>query len=123
MSRNFDQNRPFTEEEKEWLRSRSHGASEIRINDARFGHLSEDEKEELRKEFDADAEADAEEEARRRQEEEEEFDEEDLDYVSQLKTTEVKAKIREAGFEPEGTKANELKFQLLEILDAKRRGI
>ncbi len=120
MSRNIDPNRPYTDEEKDWLRTRAAGEGLIQLNERRFADVPEEEKEAIREEFDADAELDAEAEAQRKQEEEEEFDEEDIQYVSQMKTHEVKAKLRELGHEPVEGKANDLKLQLLEILDAAR---
>lgn len=44
MSRHVDDTRPYTDEEKEYLRTRANGESLITINDRRFAHLSEQEK-------------------------------------------------------------------------------
>lgn len=47
MGRSVDGSRPYTEEEKQWLRTRSGGEALIKINERRFAHLSDEKRDAL----------------------------------------------------------------------------
>lgn len=122
MSKYIDDNRPFTEEEKDWIRTRGVGLDRIVVNDRRFGHLSDEEKAALRGEAEAD---DAEEQAAQRraaEADEDSFHPEDIEVVAPLTVAQLKERIKAEDATPESNKKEELQLQLLEILDAKRNG-
>lgn len=123
MSVRIDDNRPFTDAEREWL-TRSNLASSydrIKVNDRRFGHLSEEEKEALREQAASDhmktlgaiqqamaQEADA-------------FHPDDEAVVMALDMPNLRMRLESLGITPEGEEMAELQLQLLEHLDDQRR--
>lgn len=123
MSVAIDPNRPYSDEEKDWLLTRSHGADAIRINDRQFGHLSDEEKAELRGEHLVDVLTDEEEELHReaeeKQAEEDGFHPDDEALVAPLKLPGLKAQLKKLGLETHGDK-DDLQLRLLEHLDAQR---
>ncbi|QNJ55325.1 hypothetical protein SEA_LITTLEFELLA_14 [Gordonia phage LittleFella] len=59
MSRFIDPNRPYTDEEKEWLLTRAEGEFLILENDRRFAHLSKKDKAEATEQAEKDAQGEA----------------------------------------------------------------
>lgn len=123
MSIRIDDNRPFTEAEKEWL-TRSGLASakdRIKVNDRRFGHLSDEEKDDLRAQADSDEQKTREAIQRMIQQEEEAFHPEDEAIVMALDMPGLRMKLENLGLTPEGEELGDLQLQLLEHLDDERR--
>lgn len=123
MSVRIDDNRPFTDAEREWL-TRSNLASaydRIKVNDRRFGHLSEEEKEALREQADSDEQKTIEVIKRMAQEEAEAFHPDDEAVVMALDMPGLRMRIENLGLTPEGTELADLQLQLLEHMDAQRQ--
>lgn len=135
MSRRVDPDRPYTEEEKDFLRTRANGINLIAVNERRFAHLSEDQKEALT----GRANDDAEKERRLQEEFEEEMDDEeesyhphDIEKVSVMKIAELRTALEEEGLsasvskkemdseEGHFTEKEVLAYRLLNRLDEKR---
>lgn len=122
MSRVIDDNRPFTEEEKAYIRNLGVGLGRIDVNDRRFGHLSEDEKRKLRGEAEADDKEELAAQKRQQEAAEEDWHEEDLQMVAPLTVPQLKENLTkfEVAFDSKASK-EELQLALLEFYDARRR--
>lgn len=123
MSTFIDPYRPYSEEDKEWLRTRAGAEALIDANDRQFGYLSEEEKAEVRAQVETDDKDDQEALAAaiaaQAAEDEDAFDEEDLAIVAPLSTVELRARLKKAGQNSEGSK-DELQIRLLEFLEDQR---
>lgn len=112
MSRYIDHDKPLTEEDVEYLRTRPGGDYLIEVNEARFGHLDEDGRQEVSDQVDEDNEHD-------RQEfseddvEEIEYDEDVIDRVAPLDFKELRQAAAKLNLGGDGTK-EELQDKLLE---------
>lgn len=123
MSRKIDEERPFTKEDIEYLRTRPQGAALIEINERKFGHLNKSEARKAQEQ----AEADDADEARRKaeaaaaakQEEEDSFDDEDVAQVAPLSVKQLRERLTKLELETSGNK-EELQLRLLEHLDRQR---
>lgn len=138
MSRRIDDSRPYTDEEKEYLLTRSGGEAKIAINERRFAHLSDEQKKALTGRVDADNASDQaeEDEFNRQQEadEEEGYHPDDVEKVAPMKTAELRealeaeglsSKVSAADKKDEGsdedlTEKEVLAYRLLNRLDEKR---
>lgn len=137
MSQRIDHDRPYTEEDKQYLLTRANGRTLIQINERRFGHLEEDEAEARRKQAEKDAEIEAAEaEARRKAQDaddEDAYHPDDLNLVEQLTIAQMRDKLEKLGLPRtvseadqnpgEGTHFTEkqvLAYRLLDHLDAQR---
>lgn len=123
MSRMIDEERPFTKEDIEYLRTRPQGAAAIEINERKFGHLN---KSEVRKAQEQAAADDADEEKRQteqaaaaKQEEDDSFDEEDIAHVAPLTVKQLRERLDKLKMDTSGNK-EELQLRLLEHLDRER---
>lgn len=124
MSIRIDDNRPFTDSDREWLTRDGLASSlnRIAVNDRRFGHLSEEEKEVLRQEAASDEEKDRAAEERRKQQEEEDWHPDDVAAVAPLKAAAARERLKSLGLQPEDESLDHMHLQLLEYYDAVRRG-
>lgn len=117
MSRYIDDNKPFTEEEIEYLRTRPDGEFRISLNEARFGELSDDEKAEVSDQKDSDDQHDADEDAEFEQAQadaELEFDDDVIAKVEPLSYNELRQAAKKHDLDASGTK-EELQDRLLEF--------
>ena len=117
MSRYIDDNKPFTEEEIEYLRTRPDGEFRISLNEARFGDLSDDEKVEVSDQKDSDDQHDADEDAEFEQAQadaELEFDDDGIAKVAPLSYNELRQAAKKHDLDASGTK-EELQDRLLEF--------
>ncbi|UVT31713.1 hypothetical protein SEA_PATOS_17 [Gordonia phage Patos] len=117
MSRFIDDNKPFTEEDIEYLQTRSDGEYRISLNQARFGDLSDEEKSEVASQKDADDEFDAQEDAEIEQaiaDSELEFDDDVIAKVEPLSYNELRQAAKKHDLDASGTK-EELQDRLLEF--------
>ena len=140
MSRFIDPNRPYTDEEKEWLLSRADGEFLIRENDRRFAHLSEKDKKAATKQAEADAQGEAEIqkaiEEQQRQEEADSYHPDDVAAVQPLtiaqlrqalekygQRTNVKEEDKKNPDDPDDafTEKEVLAYRLLDFLDERRK--
>lgn len=140
MSRQIDPNRPYTDEEKEYLLTRSTGESLIQINNRRFSGITEDRAAELHQRAAADAELERREAAEMAEPADNDPDAyhfEDLDLVSSLTIQEIRLRLEkeslssdvsdedkepfEAGDDPLDEK-QVLGYRLLDHLDKVRKG-
>lgn len=140
MSRYVDPNRPYTEEEREYLLTRPSGESLIAVNDRRFAGIDEDRAKALHERAAADS-------ALEKQEEEESsepahddpdaYHPEDLDFVSSLTIQDMRLRLEKEKissdvsdedkepFEDGGEPLDEkqvLGYRLLDHLDKIRKG-
>lgn len=136
MSRFIDPDRPYTEEEKQYLLSRSSGPALIAVNERKFAHLDEERRKALTNRVDEDAEKERqiEEEIDRQMAEEEEdsYHQDDIDAVAPLNIAQLRAKLEAEGLSSkvsekdkkgEGdplTEKEVLAYRLLNRLDEKR---
>ncbi|UVF61539.1 DNA binding protein [Gordonia phage Genamy16] len=117
MSRFIDDNKPFTEEDIEYLKTRPDGEYRISLNQARFGDLSDEEKSEVASQKDADDEYDAQEAAEYEQaiaDSELEFDDDVIAKVEPLSYNELRQAAKKHDLDAGGTK-EELQDRLLEF--------
>ncbi|UJQ86344.1 ssDNA binding protein [Gordonia phage Wojtek] len=117
MSRFIDDNKPFTEEDIEYLQTRPDGEYRISLNQARFGDLSDEEKSEVASQKDADDEHDAQEAAEYEQaiaDSELEFDDDVIAKVEPLSYNELRQAAKKHDLDAGGTK-EELQDRLLEF--------
>ncbi|WNM65958.1 hypothetical protein SEA_BIRTHDAYBOY_17 [Gordonia phage BirthdayBoy] len=117
MSRFIDDNKPFTEEDIEYLQTRPDGEYRISLNQARFGDLSDEEKSEVASQKDADDEFDAQEDAEIEQaiaDSELEFDDDVIAKVEPLSYNELRQAAKKHDLDASGTK-EELQDRLLEF--------
>ncbi|QXO13672.1 hypothetical protein SEA_DUMPTRUCK_15 [Gordonia phage DumpTruck] len=117
MSRYIDDNKPYTEEEIEYLRTRPDGEFRIQLNEARFGELSDDEKAEVSDQKDSDDQHDADEDAEFEQAQadaELEFDDDVIAKVEPLSYNELRQAAKKHDLDASGTK-EELQDRLLEF--------
>ena len=137
MSRQVDPNRPYTDEEKEYLLTRSTGESLILINERRFAGVDEDRAEEIRRRAEADAALERREAAVQTQDDDPDgYHPEDLAQVVDLTIQEIRLRLEKLGLssdvseedllvgegeEPLDDKAV-LGYRLLDHLDQVRRG-
>lgn len=128
MSRQIDLTRPPTEEEVEYLATRAGGADLLKVAERKFGDLTPEEAEEIRKESEADS---ADEAARRaaavqqaQEEEDDAFDPIDVEKVAPLTVSELKEKLKKVGVKyTKADQKEDLQVLLLEHLEAERLGI
>lgn len=115
MSRYIDHGKPLSEADKEYLLTRSGGDLLIAENEAKFGHLSEDEAQEVSDQKSADDEHDENElaEALEGQEEPLDYDDDVIDRVSPLSFNELRQAVKKAGLK---TEANVTKEELQNLL-------
>lgn len=135
MSRFIDPNRPLTEEDRAYLRSRS-AEEVITVNDRRFASVVEDlagddatddqreaALDAVREDFDEDERSDQEEREAildaNEEEEDDSFDEDILEEILPLKATELRARLKMEGLATGGDK-EELQFRLAEFLQDKK---
>lgn len=115
MSRYIDFTKPLSEEDKAYLLTRSGGKLKIERNEAMFGHLSDDEKQDVSDEREADKRED--EAAEQRQQEFEdsipEYDEDIIEQVAPLKVAELKKRLDDLGV---GYTADDKKEALADLL-------
>ena len=139
MSRRIDPDRPYTEADRKWLRTRANGEFLIAVNERKFAHLNDEEKTALTGRADEDAKKEQEiEDAIDRQMQDEEDDSyhpDDVEKVSSMKIAELRAALEEEGLSPEVsskdkkgdgtadplTEKEVLFYRLLNRLDDKRQ--
>ena len=137
MSRQVDPNRPYTDEEKEYLLTRSTGESLILINERRFAGVVEDRAEEIRRRAEADAALERREAAVQTQDDDPDgYHQDDLAQVVDLTIQEIRLRLEKLGLssdvseedlrvedgeDPLDEKAV-LGYRLLDHLDQVRRG-
>lgn len=137
MSRQVDPNRPYTDEEKEYLLTRSTGESLILINERRFAGVDEDRAEEIRRRAEADAALERREAAVHTQDDDPDgYHQDDLAQVVDLTIQEIRLRLEKLGLssdvseedlrvedgeDPLDEKAV-LGYRLLDHLDQVRRG-
>lgn len=137
MSRQVDPNRPYTDEEKEYLLTRSTGESLILINERRFAGVDEDRAEEIRRRAEADAALERREAAVQTQDDDPDgYHQDDLAQVVDLTIQEIRLRLEKLGLssdvseedlrvedgeDPLDEKAV-LGYRLLDHLDQVRRG-
>lgn len=114
MSRYIDHDKPMSEEDKAYLRTRSGGEYLIEINERRFGHLSDAERDEVTKQVDDDDQFDADEESAHQEELDAlpDFDEDVIEKVAPLSFNQLRQKATKLGLGGDGTK-DELQDKLL----------
>lgn len=122
MSIRIDDNRPFTEAEKEWLKRSGLASAKdrIKVNDRRFGHLSDEEKEALRDQADSDEQKTREAIQQMVRQEEDAFHPDDESVVMALDMPNLRMRLEREGLTPEGEELADLQLQLLEHLDDQR---
>lgn len=123
----IDTTRPFTDEEREYLRAAkgSVGDSMIEANERAFGTLAESEAVALQDQAAADDEAQAKvDEAVRAAGEpsEDDFNDEDMAEVAPLTITQLRARLKKENQDSTGNR-EELQLRLLEYLDDVRKDI
>lgn len=123
MSRHIDRNKPLSDEDKEYLATRADGNEIIRVNEALFGHLSDEEKDAVTEQGKADADED-EAAAKRQQELDDsipEYDEDVLEQVAPLNVEELKLRLKDEGVKiPSDAKKEDLQDLLLDALQDKK---
>lgn len=123
MSRQVDAERPFTEEEKAFLRTRSGGEEQIIVNERKFGHLTKADARKAQKQAEADDKDEADRraafEAQQKQEEEDSFDDEDIAKVAPLTVKQLREHLKKLDMDDTGNK-EELQLRLLEHYDRER---
>lgn len=114
MSRYIDHDKPLSDEDKEYLLTRSGGEYLIEINERRFGHLSKKKQAELAKQVDSDHDFDTREEAAHQTELDElpDFDDDVIEKVAPLTFNQLRQKATKLGLGGDGTK-DELQDKLL----------
>jgi hypothetical protein len=122
MRGQIDLNRPLTEDEKKFLRTRAGGESLITVNERQFADASADEKSALQTQAQIDAEEDAARQAALQDpDDEDDFDPEDVAKVAPLKLAELRAWLKKAGLPQQGT-MEELQVRILEKMESDRLG-
>lgn len=136
MSRRIDPNRPFTEEEKAYLRTRAHGAALIEINERQFAQFSDGQRKALRDQAEADEEFERQEEAMYESEDDDDdgYHVDDVAQVQDLTLAEIRQRLAKEGLPSTVSKEDKfipgtdetltdkqvLAYRLLDFLDAKR---
>ena len=135
MSRRVDHDRPYTEEEKAYLLTRSNGAALIKVNERKFAHLSPESREALILRHQEDDEKEAKiQEAFLQEMEEDEADSyhpDDVEKVSAMKIADLRKALEEEGLSPKVSEKDKdpqnpmtekevLTYRLLNRLDDKR---
>lgn len=119
----IDHNRPYTQEEKDWLLTRAGGRAQVDVNERQFSDLSDSE----RSAFQAQAQSDSDEEAARRaqlmelENDDDNFDPEDVAKVAPLSTAELRAWLAKKEMDQDGNK-EDLQVRVLEKMEADRLG-
>lgn len=122
MSIRIDDNRPFTEEQKKWLLRDGASAAKdrIKVNDRRFGHLSEEEKDALRERADSDDQKTVAAIEAQMAAEAADFHPEDYAKVLPLDMPSLREALKREGLSDEGDEFAELQLRLLEHYDDQR---
>lgn len=132
MSRRIDPYRPFTEEEKQHLRTRAAGDDLIQANERRFGDLSDEDKEKLRQQAEKDEKS---EEPEPDVEEEDEYHPDDIAQVEDLTVKDLRLRLDKEGLRTTVTSQDQaipgsgdsltekqvLAYRLLDFLDDRRK--
>lgn len=137
MGRIVDSSRPYTDEEKAYLLTRSGGEGLISVNDRKFSHLTEENRAILlgRTLEDEEKEKKIEEQLKKIEEDDEKdsYHEDDIEYVEDLTVAQLRAALEKEGLSPVVSKADRddgsddpltekevLVYRLLNRLDQKR---
>lgn len=123
MGRFVDLDKPLSDDDREYLISRRR-EDEVRINDARFKSLSEEEKQEATRQQDQDAaEERAEQEALEQaiaHQEEDAYPEHIVEKIAPLNLTQLRQAAKKRGLETTGSK-EELRIRLCDYFEAKEK--
>lgn len=122
MSIRIDDNRPFTDEEKEWLLrdDSSSNKQRIAVNDRRFGHLTDEEKDALRQRAAQDEATTFAVVQQQVAQAENDFHPEDYAKVLPLDMAGLREALKREGQDDSGDDMQELQLRLLEYYDDKR---
>lgn len=140
MSRLIDHERPYSDDDKNYLLSRPGGEDLISVNDRKFSHLSDESRKKLLKRHESDEEKEKaiqqELEKQQKQAEEDSYHEDDVAQVQPLTIAQLRKRLEDEGLSSKVTKDDlvdpsdadnpftekeALAYRLLEHLDSKRR--